>query len=70
LTFPPISREIFTLGGRAAGENTTFQVAQGSWGTDATLAARGGWFGLRDDLGRISYAGWLHGPVLGLAYKF
>jgi enamine deaminase RidA (YjgF/YER057c/UK114 family) len=34
------SSSLFTLYGRAAGESTTFLVAQGSWGADATLAAR------------------------------
>jgi hypothetical protein len=37
----------------------------------AGYKARGGWFSFGEgDLGKISYAGWLHGPVLGMAYKF
>jgi hypothetical protein len=36
----------------------------------AGYKARGGWFSFGDDLGKISYAGWLHGPVLGVTYKF
>jgi enamine deaminase RidA (YjgF/YER057c/UK114 family) len=40
LAFPSVSQELFTLHGRAAGQRQVFLVAQGSWGADATLAAR------------------------------
>jgi hypothetical protein len=36
----------------------------------AGYKARGGWFSFGHDLDKISFAGWLHGPVLGMAYKF
>jgi hypothetical protein len=36
----------------------------------AGYKARGSWFSFGEGLEKISFAGWLHGPVLGVAYKF
>jgi hypothetical protein len=32
--------------------------------------ARGSWFSFGEGLDKISYGGWLHGPALGVSYKF
>jgi hypothetical protein len=36
----------------------------------AGYKARGAWFSFGEGLDKISLAGWLHGPVLGMAYTF
>jgi hypothetical protein len=36
----------------------------------AGYKARGSWFSFGEGLAKISLSGWLHGPVLGMAYKF
>jgi hypothetical protein len=36
----------------------------------AGYKARGAWFSFGEGIDKISFAGWLHGPVLGVAYKF
>jgi hypothetical protein len=36
----------------------------------AGYKARGAWFSFGEGLDKISFAGWLHGPVIGMAYTF